>query len=138
MDAISTEVKSKVVVLRGKMVLLDCDLAELYQIELEQIRDVIDGIVNLPDDYCFKITRRERKRLIVKHPRLGIHAPQELQLAFPERGLYLLAPNFRSHVSTVTSMAVIGVFTQARDGYLQKPKRSLINKILCLLGIQQN
>ena len=71
MDAISTEVKSKVIVLRGKMVLLDCDLAELYQIELEQIRDVIDGIVNLPDDYCFKVTRRERKRLIVKHPRRG-------------------------------------------------------------------
>ncbi len=138
MDSISAKVQSKVVVLRGKMVLLDCDLAELYQIELKQIRDMIDGIVNLPDDYCFKITRRERKRLIVKYPRLGVHASLELQLAFPERGLYLLAPNFRSHISTVTSMAVIGVFTQARDVYLQKPKRTLINKILCLLGIQQH
>ncbi len=134
MDSIRTKVQSKVVELRGKMVLLDCDLAELYQIELEQIRGAIDGIVNLPDDYCFKITRRERKRLLAKHQRLVMCQSDELQLAFPERGLYLLAPNLKSHITTVTSMAVIGVFTEGRDAYSQTLKRSFRNRILHLFS----
>ena len=94
MGGIDATVQSKVVMLRDEPVLIDCDLAELYQIEPEQIRAAIDEMGYLPEGYCFKITRRERKRLILNHPRLEVYNhPLELQLAFPEKGLYLLAPN---------------------------------------------
>ena len=57
-------VMNKIYVIRGKKVMLDEDLAELYQVETkrlnEQVRRNIDRV---PDDFMFRLTKKEFENL---------------------------------------------------------------------------
>ena len=56
----SRRVEERILTIRGKQVILDRDLAQLYQVEVSQMnRQVKRNIERFPDDFMFQITREE-------------------------------------------------------------------------------
>jgi len=53
-------IESKILVIRGQKVLLDFDLAELYDVETGQLkRQVRRNLERFPDDFMFELTKGE-------------------------------------------------------------------------------
>ena len=55
---------SKIVLLRGEKVLLDRDLAELYDVETKQLKRAVRRHGNrFPEDFMFQLTKEEYRSL---------------------------------------------------------------------------
>ena len=54
------EIKSLIYMIRGKQVMLDSDVAMLYQYETKKINQAVKrNIERFPDRFCFKLTEEE-------------------------------------------------------------------------------
>ena len=61
----SEEIGKLIVPLRGRQVILDRDLARLYQVEVAQMnRQVKRNIERFPEDFMFQITKEEHEQLM--------------------------------------------------------------------------
>ena len=57
-------VMNKIYVIRGKKVMLDEDLAELYQVETKRLNEQVRrNIDRFPDDFMFRLTKKEFENL---------------------------------------------------------------------------
>ena len=55
---------TKILIVRGKKVMLDKDLAELYQVETKQLkRQVKRNTERFPEDFMFELTKEELDNL---------------------------------------------------------------------------
>ena len=53
-------IKSRINTIRGKQVMLDCDLAALYGVETRRINEQVKrNIERFPEEFCFQITPSE-------------------------------------------------------------------------------
>lgn len=62
MDAliVQGEISSKILDLRGKQVMLDRDLAELYQVETRRLNEQVKrNLDRFPDDFMFQMSEKE-------------------------------------------------------------------------------
>jgi hypothetical protein len=58
------DIKSKIHTIRGKQVMLDSDLAELYEVPTGNLnRAVKRNNESFPEDFCFSLTKEEFKNL---------------------------------------------------------------------------
>ena len=58
-------IQSKILVLRGKKVMLDRDLAILYQVETKSLTQAVKrNIERFPKDFMFQLTNQELRNLI--------------------------------------------------------------------------
>lgn len=96
------DIKNLVHVVRGKQVILDSDLALLYQVETGALnRAVKRNIDRFPEDFCFQLTKNEFENL-----KCQIGIPSEtshggrrtMPYAFTEQGISMLASVLRSEV----------------------------------------
>ena len=91
-DDEKTRVEEKIFSIRGKQVILDRDLAQLYQVEVSQMnRQVKRNIERFPDDFMFQITKEEWSGLKchfgISNSRGG---DRTLPYAFTENGIAML------------------------------------------------
>lgn len=110
------EIKRMIVSLRGKQVILDRDLAKLYQVEVAQMnRQVKRNIERFPIDFMFQLTREEYDGLKcqngISNSRGGDRA---LPYAFTEQGVSMLSGLLRSDVAIKSNIAIIRTFTVLR------------------------
>ena len=57
-------VMNKIYLIRGQKVMLDRDLAELYEVETKQLkRQVVRNIDRFPEDFMFELTKEEFENL---------------------------------------------------------------------------
>jgi len=62
-------IKSLIYVVRGQQVMLDSDLAEMYQVETKVFNQAVKrNIERFPEEFCFRITREEYDRGCKKTP----------------------------------------------------------------------
>ena len=65
-NIISIEViTSKIFVIRGKKIMLDRDLAQLYGVTTKRLNEQVKrNIKRFPEDFMFQLTRAERDELV--------------------------------------------------------------------------
>ncbi len=70
---ISTEiVATKILLVRGKKVMLDRDLAALYEVETFNLNKAVKrNIDRFPEDFMFRLTKEEYKNLIFQNGSLS-------------------------------------------------------------------
>ena len=111
------EINSRILTLRGKQVMLDRDLAELYQVETKVLNQAVKRNKDrFPSDFMFQLNEIEKDELVtncdrfekLKHSRTNPHA-------FTEEGIYMLATVLRSPVATQTSISIIRTFKKLRE-----------------------
>lgn len=115
---ISTRVvERKILLLRGERVLLDRDLAALYQVKPIALRQAVKrNKSRFPPDFHFQLTKREAKVLlsqsvIPSQQSLGGHLPY----AFTEQGVAMLSSVLRSERAVRVNVEIMRAFVRLRE-----------------------
>ena len=107
---------SKIVFLRSEKVLLDRDLAEMYDVETKHLkRAVRRNILRFPSDFMFQLTREENKSLRRHFGTLkrGEHSKYP-PMAFTEQGVAMLSSVLNSDRAIEVNIAIMRAFVQLR------------------------
>jgi hypothetical protein len=113
-------VEERIITLRGEKVLLDSDVAELYNIETKRVNEAVaNNPDKFPEGYIIELTKDEHFSLRSKFSTLekkgkGQHV-KYIPKAFTERGLYMLATILKSPRATQTTIAIVETFTKIRE-----------------------
>ena len=139
-DIIKEEkIENMIYEIRGKQVMLDSDLARLYECSngTKTINQAVKRHINkFPERYMFQITSEEFQKIC--GPNLG---PQKnkvrtLPYVFTEQGVAMLATILRTPVADIMSMQIIDAFVYMRKYLSSSNKDSMLinheNRILKL------
>ena len=106
---VSTGVEKMILVIRGKQVLLDRDLATLYGVETKRIKEQVKrNIERFPEDFCFQLSESEltqwRSQFATSiADRMGLrYAP----FAFTEQGVAMLSSVLKSESAIRVNIAI--------------------------------
>ena len=87
-------IQTKIFNIRGQMVMLDFDLAELYEVETKRMKEAVRrNMERFPSDFMFELTREEYKSLRTQFATLETGRgkfSKYLPFAFTEHGLVML------------------------------------------------
>lgn len=110
------EIRKLIVSLRGTQVILDRDLARLYQVEVAQMnRQVKRNIERFPEDFMFRITKDEYDGLKCQNGISNLRGgDRSLPYVFTEQGVSMLAGLLRSQIAINANIAIIRAFTAMR------------------------
>jgi len=68
LSSVSINIKTKIYTIRGVQVMLDRDLAELYQVETRVLNQAVKrNIERFPDNFMFQLTKQELENWIQKN-----------------------------------------------------------------------
>ena len=109
-------IQSCIYIVRGNQVLLDRDLAKLYQVETAQLnRQVKRNITRFPEDFMFQLTTEEFNTLKCQNGTSSWGGDRRaLPHAFTEQGIAMLAGLLRSEVAIKANVAIMRAFVAMR------------------------
>jgi hypothetical protein len=119
-----TLVESKILTLRGQRVILDSDLAALYDIPTFRLNEAVKRKRGrFPSDFAFQVTRQEFTSLISqnaisKRPGRGGH--RKLPWVFTEHGAVMAANVLNSLKAVNMSVFVVRAFMKMREQLLSR------------------
>ena len=115
----------------GKEVMLDTDLAKLYNVETKRINEAVkNNPEKFPDRYLFRITDKEYNSLKSKIS-TSKGGSRKGHTAFVEQGIYMLATILKSDVATEISIRIMDTFVKMRH-YIKYNEQLLPRKYLLL------
>lgn len=111
------EVEARVIELRGQKIILDRDVAELYQTETREINKAVkSNPEKFLDGYCFTLQPSEKQYVVENFHRMESLKKSTVEpRAFTERGLYMLETILKSKRATQTTIAIIDSFAKLRE-----------------------
>ena len=128
--------------IRGQKVMLDFDLAKLYQVETKVLNQAVKrNAERFPSDFMFRLTAEEvlnmRSQFVTASKR-NTSAPP---FAFTEQGVAILASVLKSPIAVATSISIMRAFVRVRQYLLTTASMSAELKELRakvdLLAMQQ-
>ena len=111
-------IQNKIYEIRGRRVMLDFDLAVIYEVETRVLNQAVKrNIRRFPDDFMFQLTRMEWENISsqfvmtsrAKRPKSAY------PLAFTEHGAIMLSSVLRSEVAIDASIFVVRAFVEVRQ-----------------------
>jgi hypothetical protein len=114
---ISTEaVAGRIYAIRGRKVMLDRDLAELYGVETRALNQAVKrNVKRFPDDFMFQLTRFELDNLMSQIVTSSWGGVRKLLLAFTEQGVAMLSSVLNSERAIEVNIQIIRTFMQLRQ-----------------------
>jgi len=116
--SIQSEIKSRIFTVRAKEVMLDEDLAKLYDVDTKVFNQAVKrNIERFPDDFRFQLSDKEyenlRSQFVTSSSEHGgrRYAPY----VFTEQGLYMLSAVLKSSVAIEVSIEIMRTFTKMRE-----------------------
>ncbi|MCX6230724.1 MAG: ORF6N domain-containing protein [Bacteroidetes bacterium] len=125
------KIQSKIHEIRGLKVMLDFDLAELYEVPTKVLKQAVKrNIERFPSDFLFEITRDEynilRSQIVTLEYGKGKHS-KYLSYAFTEQGVAMLASVLNSPKAIEVNIAIVRAFVFVRQYALSH--KDLTNKL---------
>ncbi|MBO7145158.1 MAG: ORF6N domain-containing protein [Salinivirgaceae bacterium] len=117
--ASSDIIKSCIYEVRNRKIMIDSDLAELYQVETKNLKRAVRmNIERFPEDFMFELTKEEYDALrcnffTLKNGR-GQHS-KYLPYAFTQEGIAMLSGLLRSPIAIQVNINIMRVFFQMRQ-----------------------
>ena len=110
-------IEAKIITVRGQQVIMDRDLAILYQVDLAQMnRQVKRNIERFPPDFMFRLTKEETASLKchfgISNSRGG---DRSLPYAFTEQGVSMLSGLLRSGMAIQVNILIMRAFVAMRN-----------------------
>ena len=115
-DLISAEtIAVKILLIRGKRVILDKDLAKLYEVDTRQLtRQVRRNIDRFPEDFMFQLTKEEVTNLMCQIGTSSWGGTRKLPYAFTEQGVAMLSGVLHSKRSIQVNIQIMRAFIQLK------------------------
>lgn len=109
------EIASRIYYIRGRKVMLDRDLAQLYDVETRTLNQAVRRNIDLfPSDFMVSLTREEINKLSQAVITSKIkHAPNVF--AFSEQGVAMLSCVLKSKKARLVNIQIIRTFTKLRE-----------------------
>ncbi len=119
MNELTVPIHQKIYTLRGKQIMLDEDLAALYQVETRVLNQSVKrNRERFPDDFIFQLTEEEyqslRSQFVTLEVGRGKHR-KYMPYAFTENGVYMLSAVLKSKVAVEVSIEIMRTFTKLRE-----------------------
>ena len=119
-------IQRKIYEIRGQKVILDRDLAALYQVETRVLNQTVKrNIDRFPEDFMFQLTRNDLHEIAVNESLTNLtsqivissgHGGQRyLPYAFTEHGVVMLASLLRSEIAIKMSVQITRAFVAMRQ-----------------------
>ncbi len=102
--------------IRGKQVMIDRDLALLYQVDTKVLNQAVKrNIDRFPQDFRFQLTNEEKNELVTNCDRFkNLKHSSSNPYAFTEQGISMLSAVLKSKVAIEVSIKIIRAFVQMR------------------------
>ncbi len=110
-------IANKIYFIRNQKVMLDRDLAKLYQVETKRLKEAVKRNPDrFPTDFMFELTKTENDSLRTQIASLkrGEHS-KYLPLAFTEQGVAMLSSVLNSKRAISVNIQIIRLFTKIRS-----------------------
>lgn len=109
-------VESKIYLIRGQKVMLDMDLAALYEVETKQLkRAVRRNSIRFPGDFMFRLNKGELANLRSQFDTSNWGGVRYAPMAFTEQGVAMLSSILNSKRAVLVNIHIIRVFTRIRQ-----------------------
>ncbi|MBC8314676.1 MAG: ORF6N domain-containing protein [Bacteroidales bacterium] len=113
---IKSEYKTLIFVIRGKKVMVDADLAHLYEIPTKALKQQVKrNIDRFPEDFMFELTFREKLELVTNCDRLSQLKHSNINpIVFTEQGVAMLSSVLKSSKAVRINIEIIRAFVKYR------------------------
>ena len=113
------EIQSMIYTFRGRQVMLDSDLAMLYQVETKYLnRQRNRNAERFPEDFCFQLSKEEYEILrcqnVTSKNENGSGGRRYLPYVFTEQGIAMLSSVLKSEVAAKASINIMRAFVEMR------------------------
>jgi len=107
--------------IRGQKVMIDRDLAELYEIETKKLNQAVKrNLKRFPKDFMFQLTDEEQKELVTNCDHLqNLKYSYQNAYAFTEHGVTMLASILNSERAIEINVQIVRAFVQLRQFVLE-------------------
>jgi phage regulator Rha-like protein len=111
-------IERKILLIRGKRVMLDKDLADLYEVTTGNLNKAIKrNLDRFPEDFMFQLTQDEADQLLrfqIGTLKRGQHF-KYLPYAFTENGVAMLSSVLNSQRAVQVNIEIMRTFTRLRE-----------------------
>ena len=109
------QIANKIYHIRGVKVMLDRDLAELYDVETRVLNQSVKRhIKRFPDDFMFQLTNQEFKDLKSQFVTSSWGGVRKMPFAFTEQGVAMLSGILNSDRAIHVNIQIMRTFTKLR------------------------
>jgi hypothetical protein len=109
-------VMNKIYVIRGQKVMLDKDLAELYQVDTRRLNEQVKrNLKRFPGDFMFQLTQSEFENLMSQFATSSWGGTRKLPLVFTEQGVAMLSGILNSDRAIAVNIQIMRIFTKVRQ-----------------------
>ena len=106
----------RLIKLRDTLVLLDSDVARLYEVEVKRINEAVKNNPDkFPSGYVIELTDSEWKTLKSKFSTSSWGGKRKPPKAFSEKGLYMLATILKGKKATKATITIIETFAKVKE-----------------------
>ncbi|WKD86561.1 hypothetical protein KCTC32516_01937 [Polaribacter huanghezhanensis] len=111
-------ITNKIYLIRNQKVMLDRDLAELYQVETKRLKEAVRrNLSRFPEDFMFELTKKEfenwRTQFATSNSdKMGL---RYVPMVFTEQGVAMLSSVLNSDRAIVVNIKIIRIFTKMRQ-----------------------
>ena len=115
------DIKQKIYTIRGKQVILDSDIAKLYEVETKKLNQAVKrNIERFPEEFCFQLNEIEMKNLRSQFVTSSLNKSnyggrRYLPYAFTEQGVAMLSTVLHSDKAIRVSISIMKAFTEMRN-----------------------
>src|ERR1017187_7138160 len=111
-------IERRILLVRGQKVMLDADLAELYEVETRELNQAVRrNLERFPDDFMFRLTDGEaavlRSQTVTSNEGRG--GRRYNPYAFTEQGVAMLSSVLRSTRAVQVNIAIMRAFVKLRE-----------------------
>ena len=111
------EIRNLIYSIRGRQVMLDSDLASLYQVETKNLNKAVKrNIERFPVSFCFQLTEEEVEnlRFQIGTSSLSYGGRRYLPYVFTEQGVAMASAILRSDIAVKVSVEITEAFVEMR------------------------
>jgi len=111
-------IENKIFVIQGQRVMLDSDLASLYDVETKRLNEAVKrNIERFPTEFMFQLTSEEwdflKSQFATSKKSRG--GKQKLPFVFTKHGVLMLSNILNSKKAIAVSIQIIKVFTKLKE-----------------------
>ena len=112
-----TQIQKRIYIIREKRVMLDSDLAYLYEVEVKRLNEAVKrNIKRFPDDFMFRLKKDEFSEVVANCDHLqNLRFRPTLPYAFTEQGVAMLAAVLNSRKAIDVNIQIMRAFIQLRN-----------------------
>ena len=113
------DIKNLIYTIRGKQVMIDSDVANIYHCETKYVNRVVKrNIERFPEEFCFQLNEDEFKVLRCQFVTLNENGRGQhrkyLPYVFTEQGIAMLSGLLRNEIAVRVSISIMDAFVEMR------------------------